>query len=62
MSELKSLMAERKAIEADLDKFEGMLNDWTYDLIVGRMEMLDSMIAIESYNAQSLQSTNHLGL
>lgn len=47
-------MAERKAIEADLDKFEGMLNDWTYDLIVGRMEMLDSMIAIESYNAQSL--------
>lgn len=54
MSELKSLMAERKAIEADLDKFEGMLNDWTYDLIVGRMEMLDSMIAIESYNAKSL--------
>ena len=47
-------MAERKAIEADLDKFEGMLNDWTYELIAGRIEMLDSMIAIESYNAKSL--------
>jgi hypothetical protein len=51
MSELKSLLAERKAIEADLEKFDGMLNDWTHDLIVGRIEMLDSMIEIESYNA-----------
>jgi len=51
MSELESLLAERKAIESDFKKFEGSLNGWTHDLLLSRMEMLDSMIAIESYNA-----------
>lgn len=48
MTDLESLLAERKAVEADFKKFGDKLNDWTYDLLVSRMEMLDSMIAIES--------------
>lgn len=51
MSDLESLLAERKAVEADFKKFGDKLNDWTHDLLLSRMEMLDSMIAIESYNA-----------
>jgi hypothetical protein len=51
MSDLESLQAERRAIERDFKKFDGKLNDWTHDLLLSRMEMLDSMISIEEYNA-----------
>jgi hypothetical protein len=51
MTQLESLRAERKAIENDFKKIDGRLNDWTHDLLLSRMEMLDSMISIEEYNA-----------
>lgn len=51
MTDLQSLRAERKAIESDFKKFDGKLNDWTHDLLLSRMEMIDSMISIEEYNA-----------
>jgi hypothetical protein len=47
MTQLESLLAERKAVAADFKKFEDKLNDWTHDLLSSRLEMLDSMISIE---------------
>ena len=51
MSELKSLLDERKEVEADFKKFEDKQKNWTHNLLLSRMEMLDSMISIEKYNA-----------
>jgi hypothetical protein len=51
MTQVESLLAERKAIESDFKKFEGKLNDWTHDLLLNRIEMLDSMLEFEGYNA-----------
>ena len=51
MSDLESLLEERIYIEKDFKKFGDKLNDWTHDLLLSRMEMLDSMISIEKHNA-----------
>ena len=51
MNDLQSLLAERRAIESDFKKYKDVLNDWSHDLFISRMEMLDSMISIERANA-----------
>jgi hypothetical protein len=47
MTQLESLLEERKALEKDFKKFGDELNDWSHDLFTSRFEMLDSMIEIE---------------
>ena len=50
MSEVESLLAERKAIYSDLTKFQDKLNHWTHDLLLNRIEMIESMLEFEGYN------------
>ena len=52
MTQVESLLAERKAIEADFLKFRDKLNGWTHDVLMNRIEMIDSMLDYEGYNAQ----------
>lgn len=48
MSEqLQSLLAEHKALRADLNYYGEKLTDWGHDLLTNRIEMLDEMIANE---------------
>jgi hypothetical protein len=47
MTDLESLLAERKALEADFKKFGDKLNDWSHDLFLSRLEMVESMIGYE---------------
>jgi hypothetical protein len=51
MTDLESLKAERKALEKDFKKFQDKLNDWSHDLFLSRLEMVESMICIEENNA-----------
>jgi len=51
MSDLENLLAERKALEKDFKKFGDKLNDWSHDLFLNRLEMVESMICMEEYNA-----------
>ena len=51
MSEVESLLAERRAIELDFKNLEDKLSGWTYDLLLNRIEMIDSMLEYEGYNA-----------
>ena len=51
MTQLESLKAERKALEQDFKKFEDKLNDWSHDLFLNRLEMIESMICMEENNA-----------
>jgi hypothetical protein len=51
MTQVESLLAERKAVLADFKKFEYSLNDWTHDLLLNRIEMIDSMLEFEGYYA-----------
>jgi hypothetical protein len=51
MTQLESLKAERKALEKDFKKFGDKLNDWSHDLFLSRLEMVESMICIEENNA-----------
>jgi len=50
MTQVESLLAERKAIYSDLKKFEDKLNGWTHDLLLNRIEMIESMLEFEGYN------------
>ena len=47
MTDLESLKAERKALEQDFKKFGDKLNDWSHDLFLSRLEMVESMIGYE---------------
>jgi hypothetical protein len=48
MTQLESLYEEKAALFEDFQKFEDRLNDWSHDLFTSRIEMLDSMIEIET--------------
>ena len=52
MSEVESLLAERKALEKDFKKFGDKLNEWSHDLLLNRIDMIDSMLEFEGYYAQ----------
>jgi hypothetical protein len=51
MSEVESLLAERKALEKDFKKFGDKLNEWSHDLLLNRIDMIDSMLEFEGYYA-----------
>lgn len=52
MSEVESLLAERNAIEKDYVKLKSKLSDWTHDLFINRLDMIESMLEFEGYYAQ----------
>jgi hypothetical protein len=51
MSEVESLLAERNAIEKDYVKLKSKLSDWTHDLFINRLDMIESMLEFEGYYA-----------
>lgn len=50
--QIQSLLDEKVDIVNDLVRFGGNLNDYTYDALSNRIEMIDSMLAMEGYFRQ----------
>lgn len=48
MSELESLKAELQSLRADFKNYGERLTDYGHDCLVNRIEMLESMIEMES--------------
>ena len=49
MTQIESLLEERDAIENDYVRFKSKLNAWTHDLLINRLDMIDSMLDAEGY-------------
>lgn len=49
MTQIESLLEERKAIEKDYVKFGTKVNAWTHDLLINRLDMIESMLDNEGY-------------
>jgi hypothetical protein len=47
MSDLESMKSELRSIKADFKNYGERLTDYGHDLLLSRIEMLESMIAIE---------------
>ena len=50
--QIQSLLEEKTDLVNDLAKFGGNLNDYTYDTLSNRIEMIDFMLASEGYYKQ----------
>ena len=50
--QIQSLLDEKVDIVNDLVRFGGNLNDYTYDTLSNRIEMIDFMLASEGYYKQ----------
>jgi len=49
MTQIESLLAERKAIEKDYQKFGTKVDPWTHDLFINRLDMIEDMLDNEGY-------------
>ncbi len=49
MTQIESLLEERKAIEKDYEKFSTKVNAWTHDLLINRLDMIEDMLDNEGY-------------
>ena len=47
--QIKSLLEEKNGILEDLIRLRNKINDHTFDALNNRVEMLDSMLAMEGY-------------
>jgi len=47
--QIKSLLEEKNGILEDLIKLRNKINDHTFDALNNRVEMLESMLAMEGY-------------
>jgi len=50
-NQIESLLEERWQITVDLERYENKLMDYTHDLLVNRLEMIESMLEMEGHYA-----------